>query len=80
MREGWSSHKSNKIVDFNKTLLSSIAWLKYIVQSYDELPDHAIFLTDAGPDWHTPYDWEIRIKTSAPLCREALGRKLRDGN
>ena len=58
----------------------SVAWLRYIVDFYDKLPEHIVFLTDAGPDWHSTADWSIRIRTSAPICRESLGRVLGDTN
>ena len=51
-----------------------VAWLKYIVENYENLPEHVVFLTDSGPDWHSKPDWSSRIKNAAPACREGENR------
>ena len=48
----------------------AVAWLKYIVQNYETMPEHVVFLTDSGPDWHSRPDWTRRIMVAAPACRE----------
>ena len=58
----------------------TLAWMNYIVENYNKLPDHVVFLSDSGPDWHSTADWAISIRTSAPKCRQALGIRLIDNN
>jgi len=56
------------------------SWLRYIVDHYDHLPDHVVFLSDSGPHWHAPTNWVARVRGEQPICRSALGLKLEDHN
>ena len=67
-----------EIVESEHTVHSTaevVAWLKYIVENYENLPEHVVFLTDSGPDWHSKPDWSSRIKNAAPACREGENRQ-----
>jgi len=56
------------------------AWLQFVVDRYDSLPEYTVFLADAGNDWHTNVDWTRRIRHSRPQCRDSLGTPLHDKN
>lgn len=53
------------------------AYMQWIVENYDKLPEYTVFLSDAGPHhWHVVQSWYPLVKSAQPRCYEASGTSL----
>lgn len=77
-------HLQPPSVKTNHNVGESISYFEYIVENYDKLADHTVFLDDAGPNhWHARHlhpSWLTMVKEARPDKFEAFGEQLSDGN